>query len=93
MAYVEVDIDLDDFYDDLGEWEKEELVEKLIKDGYEMKDPNREYEEEGGDVDSEDFNGNPLDYAWKGMIKKIDNSRYQLTPEQEEVLFNLAKSL
>lgn len=91
MAYVEVDIDLDDFYDDLDSWEKEELVEKLIKDGYEMKDPNREYEED--DVDSEDFNGNPLDYAWKEMIKKIDKSRYQLTPEQEEVLFNLAKSL
>jgi len=92
MAYVEVDIDLDDFYDDLGEWEKEELVEKLIKDGYEMKDPNREYEEDV-DVDSVEFNGNPLDYAWKAMIKKIDHSRYQLTPEQEEMLFNLAKSL
>jgi hypothetical protein len=88
MAYVEVDIDLDDFYDDLSHWEKDELVEKLIKDGFEMKDPNKEYEE-----DEEEFNGTPLDYAWRDMIKKINNSRYQLTPEQEEVLFNLAKSL
>lgn len=88
MAYVEVDIDLDDFYDDLSSWEKEELVEKLIKDGYEMKDPNKEYEE-----DEDEFDGNPLDYAWRSMINKIDSNRYQLTAEQEETLFNLAKSL
>lgn len=88
MAYVNVDVDLDDFYDDLGGWEKDELVEKLIKDGYELKDPNKNYED-----DEDEFEGNPLDYTWKEMINKIDNSRYQLTAEQEEMLFNLAKSL
>ncbi len=88
MAYVNVDVDLDDLYDDLGGWEKDELVEKLIKDGYELKDPNKNYED---DVD--EFEGNPLDYTWKEMINKIDSSRYQLTAEQEEMLFNLAKSL
>jgi len=88
MAYVEVDVDLNEFYDDLSSWEKDELVENLIKDGYNMKDPNREYE------DGEDeFEGTLLDHAWNDMIKKINNSRYQLTAEQEELLFNLAKSL
>jgi hypothetical protein len=92
MAYVsnvEVEIELDDFYDSLYDWDKDELVELLIKDGYEMKDPNREYEED----EEEDSNKNLLDHTWNAMIKKIDNSRYQLTPEQEELLFNLAKSL
>jgi|LakMenEpi03Aug12_release.lakeMendotaPanAssembly.Ray.scaffolds.fasta_scaffold4147050_1 hypothetical protein len=90
MAYVEVDVHLDEVYDNLSSWEKDELVEKLIEDGYKMKDPNREYEDEYGD---EEFNGTPLDYEWKEMIKKINDSRYQLTPEQERMLVNLAKSL
>ena len=89
MAYVtmDIDIDLDHFYDDLNDWEKDELVEKLIEDGYKMKDPNKDYEED------EEFNGTPLDIEWAQMIQKINSARYQLTAKQEELLFNLAKSL
>lgn len=90
MAYVEVDVDLDEFYDGLSSWEKDELVENLIKDGYKMKDP---HEDEDDEDDEDEFEGTPLDHAWRDMIKKINNSRYQLTAEQEELLFNLAKSL
>ena len=91
MAYVEVDVDLDEVYDNLSSWEKDDLVERLIGDGYKMKDPNREYEEEEGE--EEEFNGTPLDIQWTQMIQKINSARYQLTAEQEELLFNLAKSL
>ena len=90
MPYVEVDVDLDEFYDDLSDWEKDELVEKLIKDGYQMKDPNRDYEEEYGD---EEFTGSLHDIEWSQMITKINTARYQLTAEQEKMLVDLAKSL
>jgi hypothetical protein len=91
MAYVEVDVVLDEVYDGLSSWEKDDLVERLIEDGYKMKDPNREYEVEEGE--EEEFNGTPLDIQWAQMIQKINSARYQLTSEQEELLFNLAKNL
>lgn len=90
MPYVEVDVDLDEFYDDLSDWEKEELVEKLIKDGHQMKDPNRDYEDEHED---EGFKGAPLDIEWAQLIQKINAARYRLSQEQEAMLVNLAKSL
>ena len=88
MAYIEVDIDVDEFYDNLSNWEKDELVEKLIKDGYGMKDPNMEYEDE-----EDKYEGSPVDHEWYAMINKINQSRYQLTDEQEQLLTDLAKSL
>jgi hypothetical protein len=43
--------------------------------------------------DAEEIEGNLLDYEWIAMMNKINESRYQLTPEQETILINLAKSL
>jgi hypothetical protein len=89
MAYIQVDIDVDDFYDDLSSRDKQELINLLKDDGY--LESNR-LVEAIDDVDYE-FEGSPLDHEWHTMISKINKSRYQLTKEQEQLLINLAKSL
>ena len=34
MPYIDIDIDVDDFYDELNRCEKEELIELLEQDGF-----------------------------------------------------------
>jgi hypothetical protein len=86
MTYIQVDIDVDDFYDDLSSRDKQELINLLKDDGYLEKNQLVEA------IDDE-FNGNLIDHEWYAMINKINKHRYQLTKEQEQLLINLAKSL
>lgn len=89
MPYINVDVDVDDFYDDLSSWEKEELIGLLKKDGLLESKSLVEWDAD----EDEAIDGNPIDHAWAEMMNKINESRYQLTPEQETILINLAKSL
>jgi hypothetical protein len=89
MAYIQVDIDVDDFYYDLSSRDKQELINLLKDDGYLEKNQLVE----ALDDDEYEFEGSPLDHEWHTMISKINKSRYQLTKEQEQLLINLAKSL
>jgi hypothetical protein len=84
MAWINVDIDLDNVYDEMGRHEKELMVEWLREDGY-ISAFNT------ADVESDD--ASPLDAEWNQMIQKIHEARYRLTPEQEAMLANLAKAL
>ena len=87
MAYVYIDIDIDDVYTSMGSAEKELMSEWLQQEGY------------IAPKDSKDSDAlilvdeNALDAEWNGMITKLMESRYQLTPEQESLLFNLVNSL
>ena len=90
MAYINVDIDVDDFYDDLSSRDKQELINLLKDDGY--LESNRLVEAIDDEYDDK-FEGSPLDHEWHTMISKINKSRYQLTKEQEQLLIDLAKSL
>lgn len=82
MPYINVHVDLDDIYDDMDRSEKEMMAEWLCDDGF---------------VVIPDLNtpGKPstADIEWAEMITKINSARYQMTTEQEKMLFNLAKSL
>ena len=86
MTYIQVDIDVDDFYDDLSSRDKQELINLLKDDGYLEKNQLVEA------IDDE-FNGSLIDHEWYAMINKINKHRYQLTKEQEQLLIDLAKSL
>ena len=90
MPYVEVDIDVDEFYNQLSSRERDELIGYLEDAGHlEAKglvDPNLEDTEEL-------LKGNVLDIEWAQLIQKINAARYRLSVEQEEILINLAKSL
>lgn len=84
MAYVYIDIDIDDVYTSMGSAEKELMSEWLQQEGY------------IAPKDSDALilvDENALDAEWNGMITKLMESRYQLTSEQESLLFNLVNSL
>jgi len=82
---VWVDIDVEDFYEDLGTGDKYDLIDLLKQDGLLPSDPE--------DDDDDESNVTALDIEWAQMIQKINSSRYQLSAEQELILINLAKSL
>ena len=85
MATAWVDIDVEDFYEDLTPGEKLDLIDLLKQDGLLPSDPD--------DDDDEDGTISLADIEWTQMIHKITSSRYRLTTEQESMLINLAKSL
>ncbi len=85
MASAWVDIDVEDFYEDLTPGDKYDLIDLLKQDGLLPSDPD--------DDDDEDGTVSLADIEWAQMIQKINSSRYQLTAEQESMLINLAKSL
>jgi hypothetical protein len=85
MAYTYVDVDVDDFYEELTPGEKLDLIDLLKQDGLLPSDPD--------DDDDEDGTVSLADIEWVQMIQKINSARYQLTAEQESMLIDLAKSL
>ena len=84
MASAWVDIDVEDFYEDLTPGEKLDLIDLLKEDGLLPSDP---------DDEDDDGTVSLADIEWAQMIQKINSARYQLTTEQESLLINLAKSL
>jgi hypothetical protein len=86
MAYTYVDVDVDDFYEELTPGEKLDLIDLLKQDGLLPSDPDDDNEDDDGTVSLADI-------EWAQMIQKINSARYQLTTEQESMLINLAKSL
>jgi hypothetical protein len=87
MPYIDIDIDVDDFYYELSRREKQELITYLKQDG--LLDEQRLVEFDSSDSSE----GSVLDHEWVDMLNKINQARYQLTSEQEKLLFNLAKQL
>lgn len=83
MPYINVHVDLDDIYDDMDRSDKEMIAEWLHDDGFVVA------------IDAGLISGqpSPSDIEWAQMITKINAARYQLTAEQEKMLFDLAKSL
>lgn len=82
MPYINVHVDLDDIYDDMDRSDKEMMAEWLYDEGIIV-------------ISDTGISGNPstADIEWAQMITKINSARYQMTPEQEKMLFDLAKSL
>jgi hypothetical protein len=85
MPYIEVDVDVDDFYDELSRWEKQSLVEMLEKDGF------CELEQEDNEFIIKDPNA--LDAMWIEDMKKLFHGRLQLSNEDEETIRKIANKL
>lgn len=86
MAYINVDIDLDDVYDEMNSFEKEQMAEWLEKDGFCTVDE---------DVEDDFQIENPtlLDDIWIEVVKKLFNGRMQLSLEDEETITKIANKL
>ena len=91
MPYIEVDIDVDDFYDELTRWDKQSLAERLENDGFCTLD------EDNNNDDDESFkrsNDESFDESqFKDNLTKLWDGFYQLPIEDIETIKKLANKL
>lgn len=88
MPYVNIHIDLDDFYDDMDRSDKRTMAEWLYDDGILGKHPNPEIrkivrgeEESQGEKELRD------------NLTKLWNNYHRITNEEEELIKNIANRL
>ena len=74
-----IDVDVEEFYDEMSKSDKKEMLE-LLKQDFEIEE-------------DEVFLPSAAGLIFFNAIDKIRRSRLQLTPEQEEMLITLANSL
>jgi hypothetical protein len=77
---LDVDVDINEFYDELGSGEKETLVEWLKEDGYLV-----------GRIAEYDTPGTPMQDMFNENMNKIAASYHLLTNEEIELIEKLAK--
>ena len=80
MAYFtpdDLDIDVDDFYNEMSDREKQEMYEMLINDGYGF----------GGNPNEPT---GILTLEFNEIIEKISSNRLRLTNEEDEMLKKIA---
>lgn len=85
MPYVNIHIDLDDFYNDMDRGDKRDMAEWLHEDGILESHPNTEIrrlvrgkEESPGEAELRD------------NLLKLWNTHYQLSNEEEEIIKKIA---
>lgn len=85
MPYVNIHIDLDDFYNDMDRSDKRDMAEWLHEDGILESHPNTEIrrlvrgkEESPGEAELRD------------NLLKLWNTHYQLSNEEEEIIKKIA---
>jgi len=88
MPYINVDVDLDDVYDDMTSSEKKLMAEWLEADGYcsesKVDDYTNEFMIEDPSMEDE---------FWIEDLKKLFHGRLQLSVEDEETIKQIANKL
>ena len=90
MAYIGVDIDVDDFYDEMSSWDKQSMAKMLKRDGFYILDDEDDEDDEDNWVIE---NPNIFDEEWVKVMKKIFHGRLQLSNEDEEIIKAIANKL
>lgn len=73
-----IDIDVEEYYDEMSKQDKEEMLELLKQDFT---------------VEQEDYSGSPAQEIFNEAMDKIKARRLQLPIYQEQMLLDLANSL
>ena len=81
-VYTDVDIEIDEFVDDLSPLEVEELIDYLKEEGY-LKTSDLKFLSNN----SENLNDN----MWFETCKKLLNNRLQLTDEEQEMIEKISQ--
>jgi hypothetical protein len=88
MAYIEVDIDVDDFYYEMSSWDKQSMAEMLKRDGFCTLNDDEDEEDNWTIEDPSAF-----DEVWVKVMKKLFHGRLQLSNEDEEIIKNIANKI
>lgn len=76
-THADVDLDVEEIYDELSSSEINELVDILVEEGYVLKKPSHPKS-----PDSQ----NTSEWLFANMISKVINNRLKLTKEEEILL-------
>ena len=88
MPYVNIHIDLDDFYNDMDRSDKRDMAEWLYEDGILGSHPNPEIRRlVRGEEES------PGEFELRNDLIKLWNGHYQLSNEDEEIIRKIANKL
>jgi len=79
MAYVSIDVDIDDVLFNMSSREKQQLVDDLYEDGYV---PTKVEKEEASSI-TEGF--------YLDAIDKLRKNYHQLTSKEEQTIINISK--
>ncbi len=82
MAYINVDIDIDDVLDDLSSLEKQQLVDDLYEDGYIPTEIEKKRRKELVSAAESEF---------QDALEKLNRKWNSLTKSEEEIIIAIAK--
>ena len=82
MAYINVDIDIDDVLDDLTPREKQQLVDDLYEDGYIPTEIEKKRRKELVSAAESEF---------QDALEKLNGKWNSLTKSEEEIIIAIAK--
>jgi hypothetical protein len=88
MSWVSIDVDLDDVYNEMSRWDKENMAEWLMDDGILNNHPNSKIRET-----TRNTNESPGEEQYRNDLTKIWNSFYQLSNEDIEIIKNIANKI
>ena len=76
---TEIDIDVDEFWDECSKFEKKELIDLLVDEGLVRRVANI-------DVNGKHHGPNLMEIEWNTMIDKLSLLRQRLSIEEEETI-------
>lgn len=88
MSYINVTVDLDEVYNQMGKYDKRDMAEWLYEDGILDTHPNSEIRKMVRG--NEESNG---EKELRDNLSKLWNSHYQLTNEEELLIKQIANRL
>ena len=79
---AEIDIYVDEFWNECSRSEKNELIDLLVEEGHVIRVPN-------SSIDDEKQKLSLIEIEWNDMIDKLSTLRQRLTLDEEEMLKSL----
>ena len=81
---AEIDIHVDEFWNECSRSEKNELIDLLVEEGHVIRVPN-------SSLDDEKQKPSLIEIEWNDMIDKLSNLRQRITLEEEQMLKSLVQ--
>lgn len=81
---TEIDIYVDEFWNECSRSEKNELIDLLVEEGHVIRVPN-------SSLDDEKQKLSLIEIEWNDMIDKLSNLRQRITLEEEQMLKSLVQ--
>lgn len=76
---TEIDIYVDEFWNECSRSEKNELIDLLVEEGHVIRVPN-------SSIDDEKQKPSLMEIEWNDMIDKLSNLRQRISVEEEQTI-------